>query len=111
MILLPPEDQDELLSPQHAALHDDLRRGWHAKAMLGAERQMRTAKLMTELGPRHHPVLGQLTLVVDPVLYEEAKRLHGADCWRDPEFRRQVGRDNPEMRVRSTSGKTTIVRP
>lgn len=111
MILLPPEDQDELMSPQHKALHDDLRRGWHAKAVVAHERQLRMAKLMTELVPRHHPVFGQLTLVVDPVLYEEAKRLHGPECWRDPEFRRQVARDNPQMGMRSTSGKTVIVRP
>ena len=90
MILLPPEDQQQLQSKEHQALHDDLRRGWHAKTVVAHENQLRMAKLMTELGPRHHPVLGQLTLVVDCRLYEEAKRLHGADCWRDPEFRRQL---------------------
>lgn len=111
MILLPPEDLDQLQSREHAALHDDLRRGWHAKATLAAESQLRMAKLYQDLGPKHHPVFGQLTLVVDPVLYEEAKRLHGKDCWKDPDFRKSVARDNRQMAIRSRSGKTTILRP
>lgn len=108
-LYLPPEDVEALCSKEHAAFHDDLRRGWHAKAMLAAHRQIQHAQLMQQLVPLHNEVLGQLTLVVDPVLYEEAKRLHGPECWRDKEFRRQIARDNPQMNIRSKSRRTTVV--
>lgn len=110
-LLLPPEDIEEMKSAGHAALHDDLRRGHHVKAVLAVHRQARIAKAFGEAGPRHHAVFGQLTMVVDPLVYEEMRREHGAEIWQDADFRKRFLSLNPEARIRSTSGKTTILRP
>lgn len=110
-ILLPPEEKEQLLSKGRADLHDDLRRGWHVKSVLAVHRQARIAAAFQEARPLHHPVFGQLTMVVDPVIYEEMRREHGETCWRDPDFRKRFAALNPECRIRSTSGKTTVLRP
>lgn len=110
-ILLPPEEKDILLSRSRAALHDDLRRGWHVKSVLAVHRQARIAHAFQQAGPRHHESLGQLTMVVDPIIYEEMRREHGEEVWRDPDFRRRFASLNPECRIRSTSSSTTILRP
>lgn len=110
-ILLPPEEQDILLSRSHAALHDDLRRGWHVKSVLAVHNQARIAAAFQDARPLHHETLGQLTMVVDPIIFEEMRREHGAEVWGDPDFRRRFASLNPECRIRSTSGKTTILRP
>lgn len=107
-ILLPPEEQDVLLSRGFADLHDDLRRGWHVKSVLAVHRQARIAQAFQEAGPLHHEALGQLTMVVDPVIYEEMRREHGADCWRDKEFRDRFAKLNPECRIRSRSRHTRL---
>jgi hypothetical protein len=110
-ILLPPEEKDQLLSRGHAALHEDLRRGWHVKSVLAVHRQARIAAAYQQAVPLHHAALGQLTMVVDPVIYEEMRREHGVDCWRDKDFRKRFASMNPECRIRSQSAKTTILRP
>lgn len=93
----------------HQALHDDLRRGWHVKSVLAVENQRQLARAYEEAVPLHHPVFGQLTLVVDPRIYEEMRRKHGMDCWRDPAFRRRMAQLNPEMNIRSKSKGTTLM--
>lgn len=107
-ILLPPEQLDGLLFKGLSALHDDLRRGWHAKSVLAVHRQARIAKAFQDARPLHHETLGQLTMVVDPVIFEEMRREHGADCWRDAEFRRRFAAMNPECRIRSKSKHTRV---
>lgn len=107
-ILLPPEELDALTSAGARALHEDLHRGWHAKHVLAVHRQARVAKAFEELGPLHHEVLGELTLVVDPVIYEEMCREYGRECWRDRGFRREFAVDNPECAVRSRARRATF---
>ncbi|HEV8383758.1 MAG TPA: hypothetical protein VGQ11_02720 [Candidatus Acidoferrales bacterium] len=107
-ILLPPEDLDILMSKGRQQLHDDLRRGWHVKSVIAIHSQARIKKAFDEAVPLHHPVFGQLTLVVDPVIYEEMRREHGEDCWRDPDFRRLMAKKNPEMDIRSKTKGTTV---
>ena len=107
-LVLPPDTIDMIMSKGRQMLHDDLRRGWHVKSVIAVHNQARLAKAFEEAVPLHHPVLGQLTLVVDPVIYEEMRREHGRDCWRDPDFRRRMAKLNPEMNVRSKSKNTTI---
>lgn len=108
-LLLPPAELDALTSAGRQALHDDLRRGWHVKQAIGARNQVRLKRCFDAAGPLHHPVFGQLTLVVDPVVYETMRQEHGEQCWRDPAFRRAFARANPEANIRSKSGKTTLL--
>jgi hypothetical protein len=108
MILLPPEDAEELTRPHHQALHDDLRRGWHAKTVCALATQARIAGVFGDLRPVHNEALGQLTLVVDPHIYYEMRRLEGPECWRDPAFRRRFAQDNPAANIRSKSRKIAV---
>lgn len=105
-ILLLPEDVEALGSVK--TLHDDLRRGWYAKSTIAGVRQAQLAKAFTAADPVHHEGLGQLIGVVEPWIYEEIRRQHGRDCWRDRTFRREFFAANPECAVRSRSRKTTF---
>lgn len=107
-ILLPPDELDTLTSAGRQALHDDLRRGWHVKHALAVWQQGLMAKAFQDAGPQHSEPFGQLTMVVDPVLYEAMRHEHGADCWRDPDFRRAFAKRNPECNIRSKSRHTTL---
>lgn len=107
-ILLLPQDIDALKSQACKDLHDDLRRGWHAKAVMAGVNQARMAAAFRQLDPVHNEALGQLVGVVDPWIYEEMRRRHGERCWRDPEFRKKFFALNPEAAIRSRSRKTAL---
>jgi len=52
---------------------------------------------------------GELTMQVEPVLFHNArienKRVYGVEnIWDEPEFRRDMARRHPEIRVRSRGG-------
>ena len=108
MILLPPEETEALCSPEHQALHNDLRRGWHAKTVMALAAQDKIAKVFQDLGPRHNETLGQLTMVVDPHIYYEMRRIYGRDCWKDKGFRRRFAKDNPSANIRSRSSRIQV---
>jgi hypothetical protein len=57
---------------------------------------------------RHIDGLGEKRLSVSPQLYMDAQRMHGRECWKDPDFVKKVQRDHPETRVDSRSGKTMV---
>lgn len=107
-ILLLPEDVDALQSQASRDLHDDLRRGWHAKAVIAGVRQTQIATAFRQADPIHNEALGQLIGVVEPWIYEEMRRLHGERCWRDPEFKRMFFKMNPQAAIRSRSAKVSL---
>ena len=110
-ILLLESDIDALNARAHADFHDDLRRGWHAQAVIAGVHQEKMKAAFEQARPLHNEALGQLSLVVDPWLYEEMRRQHGDDCWKDKGFRDQFARENPSADVRSRSRHTTILHP
>ncbi len=107
-LLLPPVELDTLTSAGRQSLHDDLRRGWHVKHALAVMRQDRIKTAFEEAGPQHSEPFGQLTMVVDPVLYEAMRHEHGAECWRDPDFRKAFERHNPQCSIRSRSRRMAL---
>lgn len=107
-ILVMPEDVEALTSQAARDLQDDLRRGWHAKAVIAGVNQARLAKAFETAQPLHHEALGQLVGVVDPWVYEEMCRQFGRGCWRDPGFRRDFFKRNPEANIRSRSRKLSF---
>lgn len=111
--LLPTEERREFAEEMlgKRALEDDLLRGWQAKAVLAAARQAEIKQAFDTARLHDHPALGRCFAVIDPLVYEKARQLHGETCWRDPEFRKAFLRDNPECRVESTPARTTIIRP
>lgn len=60
---------------------------------------------------RSGEVGGEVTMQVHPIFYHHWGQRLGYGCWRDPQFVREFQRDNPEVRVKSRSDKTTIVKP
>lgn len=110
-ILLLPEDVDALQSQAARNLHDDLRRGWHAKAVIAGVQQEKIATAFRQADPVHNEALGQLVGVVEPWIYEEMRRRHGERCWRDPDFRRAFFKVNPQAAIRSRSAKITLLMP
>jgi len=46
--------------------------------------------------------IGRLRMRIDPTLYHTWGTKYGYDCWKDSQFLKEVERDNPEVRVRST---------
>lgn len=107
-ILLPPNELDALTSGGARAFADDLVRGWRVKSVLACLAQEQMAKVFQDARPLHHPVLGQLTMVVAPESYRMMRQLYGEGCWRDPEFRQWFKRRSPDCRMESKSGHTRV---
>jgi len=55
--------------------------------------------------------LGECHMRVDPEVFFHWVRKEGRECWGDKNFIREFKRDNPEVRVKSRSRKTRVVRP
>lgn len=55
--------------------------------------------------------LGECHMRLDPEVFYHWVRKEGRQCWGDPSFVREFKRDNPEVRVKSRSRKTMILRP
>jgi hypothetical protein len=52
--------------------------------------------------------IGRLRMRIDPTLYHAWGTRLGYDCWRDGQFLREVERDNPEVRVKSTGTRLQV---
>lgn len=52
--------------------------------------------------------IGRLRMRIDPTLYHAWGTRLGYDCWKDSQFLREVERDNPEVRVRSTGTRLQV---
>ena len=52
--------------------------------------------------------VGRLRMRIDPTLYHAWGTRLGYDCWKDSQFLREVERDNPEVRVRSTGTRLQV---
>mgnify|MGYP001587434522 FL=1 len=81
--------------------------------------QHRAENVMARLRQRHvaHSLnrerkslngLGRVRMEVDPYVYHYWGNRLGYQCWRDPQFLREMERDNPEMRVKCSGTKTQV---
>lgn len=60
-------------------------------------------------GRRSVEGLGRATMEVDSKVYQEWTRREGKEIWKDPDFRKYMARNNPELRVKSGgTGKTQV---
>lgn len=44
---------------------------------------------------------GEVTMQIHPVFYHYWGHRLGYDCWKDPQFNREMLRDNPELRIKN----------
>lgn len=107
-ILLPPNELDALTSGGARAFADDILRGWRVKSVFACMEQDAAAKVWQDLRPLHHPVLGQLDMVVMPGAWKMQRQLHGEGCWRDPDFRAWFKRCSPDCRIQSRSAHVRV---
>ena len=52
--------------------------------------------------------IGRLRMRVDPTLYHYWGHKLGYGCWKDSQFLKEVERDNPEVRVKSTGTRLQV---
>ena len=88
---------------------DEFKTGWMMDATKAQINQTRIAQAQTER--KHLAGVGRLRMQVDARAFHYWGKRLGYDCWRDEQFLREFERDNPEVRVKSRSDKTTILAP
>jgi len=93
----------------YSAVEKELRLGFELQKRMAFARQARLAKANSRNPRKTVDGLGQVTMSIDPVLRVLAERQFGKGCFSDKQFRRELLRDNPELRVR-TERKAMIVR-
>ena len=52
--------------------------------------------------------IGRLRMRIDPTLYHAWGMRLGYGCWKDSQFLKEVERDNPEVRVKSTGTRLQV---
>lgn len=77
----------------------ELRRGWEMEKVMTRVRQKQVAQAQPER--RTVDGMGQVVMSVDPTAYHYWGSRLGYDCWKDKGFRRELARDNPEVRVKT----------
>lgn len=90
------------------AIKGELVRGEHARAALALINQQKIAEANARIERGFIEGLGQLHMSIDPDIYWRFELLQPG-CWKDPEFRRSMLRDNPELRVKSRSRKVGLM--
>lgn len=91
----------EKLANRHIDSYDQR----HAEAI---KRQAEIAKQNRD-GKRSVEGLGRATMEIDSKVYNEWTRREGKEIWKDPEFRKYMAKNNPELRVKSQgTGKIQV---
>ncbi len=87
-------------------VENELRRGWHAQAVLAAKEQLEIAQAQ----PARTWVngMGRVRLTITPAAYHYWGQRLGYKCWKDKRFLAEFERDNPEARVRSVAPRTVV---
>ena len=81
--------------------------GYEQRHREAQERQREIAKHTQD--QRSVDGLGAPVMVVDSRIHKEWIRKEGKEIWKDPEFRRRMARDHPEMVSKSSgTGKTMV---
>ena len=92
------------------AIRGELIRGEHAQAALALAAQQKIAAAHAQVRRSFVEGLGQLHMSIHPDIYWRFEKMRPG-CWRDPEFRAAMARDNPELCVKSESRKTMLRMP
>ena len=91
-------------------IKNELIRGWELDRNMAELRQRQVAGQLNQHDHFHTEGLGECVARIDAgAFYYWAMREPG--CWDDKTFFREYLRDNPEVRVKSKSSKTTILVP
>lgn len=73
--------------------------------------QRKIAKNQAQIDQCYVDGVGQCVMRVDATVFWHWVRRYGRDIWNDRNFIRIFQRDNPDVRVKSRSRKTIVVRP
>lgn len=86
----------------------EFRRGWEVEKSLAAIRQRKLAQSVQH-GMATLDGLGQHTHTVDIAAFLYWHHRTGGQCWKDPAFWEEFGRDNPATKVPYASRNVTII--
>jgi hypothetical protein len=86
---------------------EELRLGWHFDAVQAKTRQARIAQANARLVAAHIEGVGQHVASIDAFAFHDWERREPG-ITRDPDWLKSLLRDNPECRVESRPGKTTV---
>jgi hypothetical protein len=103
MIITGDEDLDALV-------RQELILGWHAEAAMAKARQARIAQANDRISNAAIEGIGQRIMSMDLFAFTDWERREPG-ITSDPEWRRTMMRDNPELRVKYTPAKTTVTVP
>lgn len=78
---------------------------------LAFNRQKKIAMAESRLRRKWIDGVGEMIASIDTDIWHRLIAMHGTEKMRDPEFLRVLLRDNPELRVKSYSPRTTIFMP
>ncbi len=87
----------------------EFRRGWEMEKVLARKRQTEIAKSVQRLGRYTIDGVGQHTHEVDLFAYMYWHARTNGQCWKDPSFWNEYGRDNPATRVTYAARNTTVL--
>lgn len=105
---------DDLVDTQMALLNmteRQVREGANARAHLAVAETQRACKALAQEERRFVDGLGQLVTSIPLDAFVGMQLVHGRDCWNDEAFMKSWLSKNEGARVKSTSGKTTIIAP
>ena len=80
----------------------------HKKEWVNAGIQQKRIAKDSQRDVRSIDGIGRLRMRVDPTLYHYWGHKVGYACWKDAQFLKEVERDNPEVRVRSTGTRLQV---
>jgi hypothetical protein len=98
---------DDLPGELRIAVIKEFQRGIHKDWVKAGIDQKRIAK-DSQRETKSIDGIGRLRMRIDPTLYHAWGTRLGYDCWRDGQFLREVERDNPEVRVKSTGTRLQV---
>jgi len=105
--------EGDIVVPGHGDLTkevmDEFKTGWQRETVAAVTNQRRIASAQQER--KTVDGLGQLRMQVDPRVFHYWGQRLGYECWRDKQFLAEMERDNPELKIKSRSAKTTILAP
>jgi hypothetical protein len=107
-LLTVPELDTRQKREDYSALLDDLKRGWHARLVVGQAKQISMARQLALRDEVFIEGLGQRTMCVSSEIYWDMVRRYGQDCWADKGFRKDMMRDEPALRAHAKPRNLTV---
>lgn len=99
---------DDLPGDLRSQVVNEFKTGYRKEWVNAGIQQKKIAKQTSINNFKSVDGIGRLRMRVDPTLYHYWGHKLGYGCWKDSQFLREVERDNPEVRVKSTGTRLQV---